>query len=206
MLLGVGWVAAGAATSILLAWGVAIAEYRGWLTDEGDLDIGFTNVEDYHVTTVVTKRIGSISCWQSVQNADPPYRLLEWVPPPRVRVPTWARPPRDSDVNRETIGFGFPLVCMKHFADYARPASSFPVVIQRPPVRLPYQPILLNLFWNSVIFAPLFASPWIFAALRRVRRRHCGSCPSCNYDLRGDFAKPCSECGRIIGAGERAAR
>jgi len=63
----------------------------------------------------------------------------------------------------------------------------------------------LRLYWPGVLLNPIIigGAAWLvlvapFFAMRsirtRVRRRH-GRCPRCGYDLRGDFAGGCPECG-----------
>ena len=61
---------------------------------------------------------------------------------------------------------------------------------------LPLEPIPLGLAANSALFASTW---WVLLvgwriALRRWRA-HAGRCPQCGYDLRGDLARGCPECG-----------
>ncbi len=60
--------------------------------------------------------------------------------------------------------------------------------------------------WRGVAWAPFFTSLIVWLALPamllaappvlvRVRRRRRGWCPRCAYDLRGDHARGCAECG-----------
>ena len=61
---------------------------------------------------------------------------------------------------------------------------------------LPLRPIWSGLAINTLFYAALlwvgFCGPF---ALRRHVRRKCGRCITCGYDLRGDLAAGCPECG-----------
>ncbi len=61
---------------------------------------------------------------------------------------------------------------------------------------LPYRPIPRGFVLNTLLYAalwpPVLALPF---ALRGSYRRRRGRCPRCSYNLRGDLASGCPECG-----------
>lgn len=67
------------------------------------------------------------------------------------------------------------------------------------PRRLPLTPVWLGLFFNTALYAAVLGTgmmglSYVGAARREARRRR-GCCPSCAYDLHGDFQSGCPECG-----------
>ena len=59
-----------------------------------------------------------------------------------------------------------------------------------------YHPIVSATLINT----PIFAVPWFFllfapGIIRRTLREKRGRCPTCGYNLRGEFGDGCSECG-----------
>ena len=64
---------------------------------------------------------------------------------------------------------------------------------------LPYRPIWLGLAANTAFYGLLFylvVRTW--KGLRGWRRFNRGLCPACAYDLRYDYSRGCSECGRGV--------
>lgn len=56
--------------------------------------------------------------------------------------------------------------------------------------------IVINAMTHAAAWCGLFAGvAWVMPAARRARRMKRGACPECAYDLRGDFAAGCLECG-----------
>jgi hypothetical protein len=103
--------------------------------------------------------------------------------------------------------FGWPLASLEsvtYFWPQNDPAWSTSAE-QSPPLRLRWSGIILNpLIFGGGLWLLLIAMPMAFAALRSRRRLRRGQCPACAYDLRGDHASGCPECGwnRTDHAGE----
>jgi len=61
---------------------------------------------------------------------------------------------------------------------------------------LPLVPLLPGFALNTMIFGlAWFAAGTGFVGLKRSRRTRRGLCPACAYDLSGDPASGCPECG-----------
>lgn len=61
---------------------------------------------------------------------------------------------------------------------------------------LPLRPIWPGIVIDTVLFAVSWGAMWLgVSKARYLRRRRCGLCPRCGYDLRGDPASGCPECG-----------
>ena len=140
------------------------------------------------------------------------------------RVPRWARRPSDSRASFyvSTTGYGWPTVCLISArwpstqtrwpnsgsgAGWTLPTLSFQqyrnsvaVVYEDAvePFELGfyahpyYAGLVCNTLFYASIYSLLLAAPHVF---RRVVRRLGGRCALCAYDLRGDFAAGCPECG-----------
>lgn len=62
--------------------------------------------------------------------------------------------------------------------------------------RLPIMPVFPAFLVNTLIFAAAwFVMLLAFGASKRARRQRRGLCPTCRYNLRGDFRSGCPECG-----------
>ncbi len=61
---------------------------------------------------------------------------------------------------------------------------------------LPWRPVWAGFGLNTLFFGSIFA-PLVFGSSiwRERRRRGCGRCPKCSYDLLGDLDAGCPECG-----------
>lgn len=120
----------------------------------------------------------------------------------RITIPYWVEPPDPEPGSlRSTHGFGFPFRCVKYeepvtVSGKRRYAATLDLTGQ-PPLLLPLWPIVPGLLANSLVFVAVAAGmAALVRNLRRGRRFVRGHCPFCNYDLRGDFSRACSECGR----------
>ena len=60
---------------------------------------------------------------------------------------------------------------------------------------LPLRPLLIGFALNTIFYAAILWMPFAPFVLRRHIRRKRGHCIKCGYDLRGDFAAGCPECG-----------
>ncbi|HRQ73471.1 MAG TPA: hypothetical protein PLU35_10625 [Phycisphaerales bacterium] len=61
---------------------------------------------------------------------------------------------------------------------------------------IPLRPIWRGVALNSLIYAGLWTAPVCIVPMARIGlRRRRGLCPACAYDLLGDFAAGCPECG-----------
>ncbi len=60
---------------------------------------------------------------------------------------------------------------------------------------LPYRPIWPGFASNTFFYAAILWLPFAPLQLRRYVRAKRGHCLECGYDLRGDFATGCPECG-----------
>ncbi len=68
---------------------------------------------------------------------------------------------------------------------------------------IPLRPIWRGVALNSLIYAGLWTAPVCIVPMARIGvRRRRGLCPRCAYDLRGDFASGCPECGWGKGGSE----
>jgi hypothetical protein len=64
------------------------------------------------------------------------------------------------------------------------------------PKALPLRPIWPGFLIDILIYAAIWAGLFFgFTSAKRFIRTRCGRCPRCAYDLRGDLAAGCSECG-----------
>lgn len=111
-----------------------------------------------------------------------------------------------------TIAYGFPFRCLKYRMMYSPPSGRqverskydgrwlCEVPSQRMHCGFPLMPIMPGLLGNTLIYAIVLSLPWMPGVVKRFRGRRRvgrGHCPDCNYDLRGEFTKPCSECGKV---------
>ena len=63
---------------------------------------------------------------------------------------------------------------------------------------VPYKPIWRGLIANTVLFAITWLVLFEFTRSVIYRRRlHNGICPKCRYERRGEFDRPCPECGFV---------
>ncbi len=99
---------------------------------------------------------------------------------------------------------GFPMLCL-----YGAEAGCFlpwtelydQVWLVDPPSdlgqgrHLPIQPTWPGFAVNTLFYAGLLWLPFAPRVLRPYVRRRCGRCLNCGYDLRGDLAQGCPECG-----------
>ena len=122
-------------------------------------------------------------------------------------VPTWVRRPGPEDICYDTDAYGFPFPCLMKYSSLSLSDAIGGTVTYHGTLSLQHSrsksrwsfPLILipvGLFENTLFYAALFSSPWVFGALSRRRRIRRGHCPFCNYDLRGEFSRPCSECGQ----------
>jgi hypothetical protein len=114
-------------------------------------------------------------------------------------------PPSTNGFDR---GFGWPFICLWYRRvqspdgtlqlqgswSVERPTPLRPVPHPVFPTWLIYPGLAGNLALHSAIWAALFFTP---RALRRHLRRRRGHCINCGYDLRGNDATPCPECGHF---------
>lgn len=83
----------------------------------------------------------------------------------------------------------------------ARTAATFVVNESLADVRaLPTQPLASGFVLNTLLagaawFGTLTAGSLLVAGIKARVRKPAGHCPKCNYDLRGDLASGCPECG-----------
>ncbi len=129
-------------------------------------------------------------------------------PPSLTPIPSWAqRPDPNPDSRAGSCAYGFPLLCLKW--DYSieltsTPASNssvrhaYPLSLANGTFRsrLPLYPIFPAFLINTLLYAAIFSSPWVFRARRRHLRLRRGHCPNCNYNLLHDHTNRCPECGR----------
>jgi hypothetical protein len=163
----------------------------------GDQGIGMNTAEKYireHRTPGFSWTIGSAESWSHQHNR------------------VW---------NKDDIGFavvedarGFPFLCLWNEwqlqPDNSLTAAGgitledrIPVATTLPPAllvrALPYRPIWTGLAANIAFYGLLFylvVRTW--KGLRGWKRFNLGLCPSCAYDLRHDYSRGCSECGRGV--------
>lgn len=103
--------------------------------------------------------------------------------------------------------WGFPLRCVYGWSAGSwkdgRPLASqglveLPPLLRRwnaPPTYVPYLPIPFAVVANLAFCFALWSVPVMIPSARRAIRRALGLCPTCRYDLRGDLASGCPECG-----------
>ncbi len=60
---------------------------------------------------------------------------------------------------------------------------------------IPKGAIFNTLFAAAAWYLILSLSSWLTSAIKHALRTPAGHCPKCNYDLRGDLASGCPECG-----------
>ncbi len=124
-------------------------------------------------------------------------------------IPAWVKRPYNGFENLSgTYACGFPLSCMKwDYTDLMETSSTttsqityeFALPLYLPTrycyARLPFHPLLAGLVANTIFYAAILCA---IGHLLRQTRRHLrlrrGHCPSCNYDLRGQYTL-CPECG-----------
>lgn len=126
-------------------------------------------------------------------------------PPNGARVPSWMGWPRAGDeplTEWETAAAGWPVRCMvshrvgRGGTAEIRGALSVRSGVEWPAGSLPLRPYWPGLAINTALYG---LTPWCaglaVGAVRRCRRRGRGWCVACGYDLGGDFAGGCPECG-----------
>lgn len=132
----------------------------------------------------------------------------------------WVGLPDRLGSSFDTVAYGWPFRCMKYgkasvhagvgsstsFTRFGSGEEFGGIEVDWPKrwfiACLPAQPFYRGLVANTVIYAAVFGFvPWGFVVHRRSRRRRRGGCPFCSYDLRGDFTKPCSVCGKAFVSG-----
>lgn len=195
--------AAGAVASVLFSWTVAVCSGPGYdakyCTDVRTVRTGQPDISSLRIRT-----FGHEEWWRVIGDG--------WGGPQRedIKAPTWAPPPDPTSLlDRCTAAYGFPFLCLR--SEFGMDQSGarwdrFSVTWGQSshPVVLPLAPIWFGLLANTFLYAAIFFSiPWIFFVSRRLYRhfrgrprRRRGHCPFCGYDLRGDFSRVCSECGR----------
>lgn len=121
-------------------------------------------------------------------------------------LPSWFRaPPAQFGESRTTLAAGFPLLCMKFEWEDGwdrvpqfKGALALPMLREVPVIMVPLQPMYLGLVVNGVMYAgTLVLTVCGVRRSRRGRRVRRGRCRFCSYDLRGEFGKPCPECGNV---------
>jgi hypothetical protein len=98
---------------------------------------------------------------------------------------------------------GWPTLCLRAVrASWEREYTRGAIVLARGRQHLgvrdflPHYPIWRGLIANTLFFAVPWYLLLISVPFVRRRWRLCrGQCPSCRYDLRGDLAAGCPECG-----------
>lgn len=197
------FVFAGFVTSVLVAWGMVALMDRKWSRPVDVIAVPPIETGSWLIHTYRHRRFGATAYSQFRLNdslSDPTASFTD------MAIPHWVGPPDAASSYRQTFAFGFPWLCMKYelmaqgdgpgLTIYARHALAFNR-LPAPPLYLPLRSLYRGLVANTLFYASLLSTPWAFRAVRRCRRLRSGHCPFCNYDLRGDFSRPCSECGRI---------
>jgi hypothetical protein len=132
--------------------------------------------------------------------------------PKALEVPHWFEsPPIGRGIGRAAYAYGVPYRCLRwEEITYGKMWPVDPNAAKYSihwktrwfEARFPLRPMLPGLIANTAFFAGLFGLPLLLFAGRKRRRVQRGHCPFCNYDLRGDFSRACSECGRTSAASE----
>lgn len=225
LMLGVGVVTLltlGAATTIAAAWTCALRSVT--TTSWGPLPAGRADRHGISWSCRGRQGphyIEACLSYPIVLNS-PVQRPVEFLPPPpnewaRAHLPSWARVPvRPANCQPILVlltSAGFPMIAC-HGAgvneiDFTRGdvVWRYPVaegVLPGPLVRgsglrtgLPFQPVWPGFYVDTLIYAGLWLAPVALGRRlsrsgRRIRR---GRCPMCGYDVRGDYATRCPECG-----------
>ena len=95
---------------------------------------------------------------------------------------------------------GWPLVCLSskllYISDKDTLVAECGWLIGGAPRVIPYCPIWPGMLVDSVLYgAALLIARRMLGIVIELSRRRRGRCPKCAYDIRGEFAPGCSECG-----------
>lgn len=185
--------------------------------------VGTSSQEQRAWFTIINKGIGRYRVERSFHEPDiaPDGTVF-----PILSAPGWSRAlgtPTDFDATYMGSTYiddasGWPFVCfVTHIEDsYVRTSGNPPLSVKSNvswgiPIEhhsfgsvrtaIPLKPLALG-FMGNVLFFALGAWGLVnrCSALRQYGRRSKGLCPSCEYDLRGDYSSGCSECGWRRGA------
>jgi len=203
----------GLADSYVVAWMFVILSLMlGYphITDEGDFHVTFSkgSTETFHYKP----SFGSVIVYDINADYQFPYSKLRQYGDvvqiePRKRAPLAATrtlhalldPARDSNSMMFSAGWPFPC-CM--VTDSSQPNGKNSITgaifinVGFGSFWLPYLPLTKYLLFNSLIygFLSFIVLKGTRSTVRQLRISH-GWCPKCKYDLRGDFATGCPECG-----------
>ncbi len=201
----------GAATSLVIAWSIAVYVQERYQTRRDRLIDGYATYYsewhsreqvDFHGVIVWTiYRFGTAQTGFEVQNNN------EWMG--KLTAPTlkpWSmRRTLGSEYAQtgwlyfEDTGYGWPMISMWHlWADFTPNGmpQMFPDSIEIGRWNLPNRVVWNGSLVNTAFYAMIwFALPWSFSQTRRAVRKRRGRCMRCGYDLRGDSSAGCPECG-----------
>lgn len=207
---------AGLTASILIAWSIEVlrarTEHSAYPRGDGGGSVDFYVSVDTSRQGFVLMRSRNrwLGCEEWFQFFDDHSGDVSgW--PTGQKSPRWVPDPDRSNIQvvNGAVAYGFPWFCMKSGIN---PPSARLSTIRRAmvdynsPLRwvddknhyyvfLPVTPLLPGLLLNTLFYATLFSTPYLLRQTRRHLRLRRGHCPFCNYDLRNDFSRPCSECG-----------
>ncbi len=99
----------------------------------------------------------------------------------------------------EDMGYGWPRIAMAHTWLDNTPTGvhqMFPDSIEIGRWNLPNRVVWSGFVVDTAFYAMIwFALPWSFIQTRRAVRKRRGRCVNCGYDLRGTSGGGCAECG-----------
>ena len=210
---------AGAIVNVAVAWGCSLwcaSRLASAPAVEGGVHVGEDGV--WKVSLRQAFALRSVASWHLQQPEDPRLLELTEADSPSQVLPSWHRIqfPRAAEagpmiVFQKTQACGWPCAALTWSWYTEGPDPSAPVLTElrsgiraggqspgmfAPEKVLPLRPVwpgfAVNTFFYSVLLWLPYGGP---SVLRRQIRRRRGRCPKCGYDLRGDLAAGCPECG-----------
>lgn len=212
------YIAFGTAMTIVVAWTLTVfvdvpGEYLSWRY------IGRSSDQQRAWLTIIEKRIGRYRVERFYDELED--GAANGAELPVLNAPRWSRElaapsgfeALDMGNSYVDDASGWPLLCLvTHVEDSLEATSGDPPFSMQSSVSwgipfewvstgtvyraLPLKPLVLGFVANVLVFA---LGAWGIVrgcrAARHYGRRLQGMCPSCEYDLRGDFSVGCPECG-----------
>ncbi len=212
----------GAATTVIVAWGcVAVIDMSSWV---GSIRTGGSLVANRISWIGAEQRSSTICLITSVwEKYDFDFTVAQTDWRPREIIPTWTGFSNPDELLGQ--GFihvvidiadcrGWPFHALWSHPTHASlidgvhviGSSSGGLAIGFPPFTnmyghvvprlLPFRPIWSGFLLDTLFYAAIWGGLFFgLAAARRIIRRKRGRCPFCAYDLRGELAAGCPECG-----------